>query len=85
MIQVWNLETERSKGAGYEQSQIPPIRREEERVQFIAEAPRNADEDRSSWRVNGRILKEEIAVRKMLTVKTATEQRDLSALACSLN
>lgn len=82
MIQVWNLETERSNGAGYEEGQMPPIRREEERVQFIAEAPRKY---RSFRRVNGRILKEEIAVRMVLIVKTATEQRNLSALACSLN
>jgi hypothetical protein len=43
MLQVWNLETERSKGTGYEEEQMPPIRREEERVPSIAEAPRNAD------------------------------------------
>jgi hypothetical protein len=43
MLQVWNLETERSKGTGYEEEQMPPIRREEERVLSIAEAPRNAD------------------------------------------
>jgi hypothetical protein len=35
--------------------------------------------------VKDHILKEEIAVRKMLTVKTAIEHRNLSALACGLN
>ena len=43
MLQVWNLETYRSKGARYEGEQMLSIRREEERVPFIAEAPRNAD------------------------------------------
>jgi hypothetical protein len=43
MIQVWNLETERSNGVGYKEGQMSPIRREEERVAFIAEAPINAD------------------------------------------
>jgi hypothetical protein len=42
MLQVWNLETERNKGAGYEEEQMLPIRREEP-VRFIAEAYRNAD------------------------------------------
>ena len=43
MLQVWNLETERSEGARYEEEQMLPIRGEEQRVPFITEAPRNAD------------------------------------------
>ena len=35
--------------------------------------------------MNGHILKEEIAVRKMLNVKTAIEHKNLSALAFSTN
>jgi len=43
MLQVWNMETEWSNGAGYEEGQMSSVRREEEKVTFIDEVPGNAD------------------------------------------
>lgn len=40
---LWKLRAAGEGGRGYEEWQMPPIRREEEQVPFFAETPRNAD------------------------------------------